>query len=93
MYCAELLFLNKLKAQINRAPDTVTARYIYQQAQAVGDNTYSYIMAAQELEAAEADVQLDKKPGPNNLEEAELIKQVKIAVNKFTYVIHTDFVT
>ena len=65
-------------------PDTVTARCTYQQAQAVEDNTYSYTMAAQELQAAEADVQL-KKPGPNNPEEAEkFVKQVKIAVDNFT---------
>ena len=47
-------------------------------------------MAAQELEAAEADVQLKKKPRPNNPEEAEeFIKQVKIAVYKFADVIHS----
>ena len=62
-------------------------------------------MAAKELEAGEADIQLKKKPGPNNLKEVEeFIKQVKIAVDKFTEVIHsykaykienayTDFVT
>ena len=76
--------------QIDRAPDTVMARCIYQQAQAVEDNTYSYIMVPQELEAAEADVQLKKKPRPNNPDEAEeFVKQVKIAVNKVTDVIHS----
>ena len=73
----------------DRQRDIVRARCIYQQAQAVEDNVYSYIMVAQELKAAEADVQL-KKPGPNNPEEAEeLIKQVKIAVDKFADVIHS----
>ena len=44
----------------------MTARCIYEEAQAVEDNVYSYFMAAQELEAAEADAQLKKKPGSNN---------------------------
>ena len=59
-----ILFLNKVKVQIDRVPDTLMARHIYQQAQAVANNTYSYIMAAQELEAAEADAQLKKSLGP-----------------------------
>ena len=62
-------------------------------------------MVAKEVEAGEADTQLKKKPGPNNPQEAEeFIKQVKIAVDKFTEVInsykpyqienaYTDFVT
>ena len=62
-------------------------------------------MATAELDATDADVQLKKKPRPNNPEEAEeFVKQVKIAVDKFTEVIHsyepykiedayTDFVT
>ena len=61
--------LHKLKAQIDKAPDTVTARHIYKKAQAVEDNTYAYIMAAAELD--DADTQLKKKLGPNNPEEAE----------------------
>ena len=57
----------------------MTVRYVYKQAQAVEDNTYSYLMAAKELEAAEADAQLKKKPRPNNPEAAEeFITQVKI---------------
>ena len=46
---------------MDRAPDTVMARCIYEQAQAVEDKTYTYLMVAQELEAAEADAQLKKK--------------------------------
>ena len=42
------------------APDIVTARCIYQQAEAAEDNRYSYFMADQELEAAKADAQLKK---------------------------------
>ena len=84
--------------QIERAPDTVMAGCIYEQAQAVEDNTYSYIMAAKELEAAEADAQLKKKPRQNNPEAVEeFVKEINIAINKFTETItedaYTDFVT
>ena len=91
--------------QIDRAPDTVTARDIYREAQALEDNTYAYIMAAAELDATDADIQLKKKPGPNNPEEAEeFVKQINIAFNKFVETIHsyepykikdayTDFIT
>ena len=47
-------------------------------------------MMAQELEAAEADVQLKKKPRHNNLVKAEeFVKQVKIALDEFADVIHS----
>ena len=87
--------------QIDKAPDTVTTRCIYKKAQVVEDNTYTYIMAAAELDATDANIQLKKKPGPNHPEEAEeFVKQI----NKFMETIHsskpykiedtyTDFVT
>ena len=62
-------------------------------------------MAAAELDATDADIQLKKKPGLNNPEEAEEFgKQFKITVDKFPEVIYsyepykikytyTDFVT
>ena len=79
-------FLQKLKVQIDRASNTVTARCIYEEAQAVEDNAYSYFMAAQELEAA---AQLKKKPGPNNPKAAsEFVTNVNTAINKFAYIIH-----
>ena len=76
--------------QIDKAPDAVTARHIYKKAQAVEDNTYAYIMAAAELDATDANIQLKKKLGPNNPKEAEeFVKQINIAVNKFVGTIHT----
>ena len=91
--------------QIVKAPDTVTTRHIYKKAQAVEDNTHAYIIAAAELDATDADIQLKKKPETKNPEDAEeFVKQVKITVDKFAEVIHsyepykikdtyTDFVT
>ena len=74
--------------QIDKAPDTVTDRCIYKNAQVVEDNTYTYIMAATELD--DADTQLKKRPGPNNPEEAEeFVKQINIAVDKFVETIHS----
>ena len=53
------------------------------------DNTYTYIMAAAELD--DADTQLKKKLGPNNPEEAEeFVKQFNITVDKFVEIIHSD---
>ena len=65
----------------------------------------AYIMAAAELDATDADIQLKKKPGPNNPEEAEeFVKQINITVDKFMENIYsyepykiedacTDFIT
>ena len=91
--------------QIDKVPDTVTARCIYKKAQVVEDNTYAYIMAAAELDVTDVDIQLKKKPVPNSPKEAEeFVKQINIVVYKFAETIHsyepykiedayTDFVT
>ena len=84
------LFLHKLKAQIDKVPDAVIARHISKKAQAAEDNTYAYIMAAAELDTTDVNIQLKKKPGPNNPEEAEeFAKQINITVNKFVETIHS----
>ena len=81
--------LNKLKAQIDRAPDIVTARHIYQQAQAVEDTTFTYLMAASDLDvmmkhSEVAKDELPQKVGHNNPEEAAwFIKDITDLTNTF----------
>ena len=68
--------------QIDRVPDTVTARHIYQQAKAVENTTFMYLMAASNLDVMmkQNEVTKDEPPqkvGHNNPEEAvQFIKDI-----------------
>ena len=48
---AKVLFLQKLKSQIDREPDPVKVRRLYQLSEMVDDTALGYLMATQDLDA------------------------------------------
>ena len=82
-----------VESQIDREPDAVKARRLYQLSEIVDDTALEYLMATQDLDALAVEAELKdewkKKPGPNNPEKvSEFVEQIDEAVDKFTETIH-----